>query len=186
MANTATAIQRYTRKKRHTKSPRMPNKRTSAVTEDNDNKNGFLVSPSVSSSSTPLPWTKQELQGGSTGVGLDIVDPADDTLPPANSSFPVMVGNDAADASSPSLPSAGEGKKRPVDAGNGSSCSSRCTDAPSSRASEREGSVVMDGSTAVVGPSKASTSAAEEPTLDDAVATPRTVRANACLSCSLI
>lgn len=174
-------------KTRHdAKLPRMPNKRTSVITEDNDNHNGFLFR-SVSPSSTPLPWTKQELQGGSTGAGLDTVDPADDAIPPASSGFPVMVGNDPADASSISPASADRGNKHPIDADIGSSCSSRCTDAPSSEASERQGPVAIDGSRAAVGSSVASksaeASAAEQPTKDDAVATPRTLRVNACLSC---
>lgn len=157
----------------------MPNKRTSVITEDNDNHNGFLFR-SVSPSSTPLPWTNQE-------PGLDTVDPADDAIPPASSGFPVMVGNDPADASSISPASADRGNKHPIDADIGSSCSSRCTDAPSSEASEREGPVAIDGSRAAVGSSVASKSAeataAEQPTKDDAVATPRTLRVNACLSC---
>lgn len=149
--------------------------------KDNVNNSG-AVPPLLPPSSKPLPHTKQELQGRSSGIELDTVNSADDAAPPAGS--PVTVGNGAADTSSPVSPSEGEGqKKHPINATeNGSSCSGRSTDAPS-----REGSIVaMDESPAVVGLSTGNKSAVEEPAQEDAVATPRTLRADACLPCSMI
>eukprot|EP00903_Cladosiphon_okamuranus_P017064 g15726.t1 len=81
--------------------------------------------------SMSLPLTKQELQGGITGLGVDTVNPED--TPPASSGFLEITGNGgAADVLSPCPPPTGEGKKNPIDAPeNGSSCSSRFTDARS-------------------------------------------------------
>lgn len=111
------------------------------------------------------------------------MDSADDGILPA-SGVPVIVGNGTVDASSPWPPSASEGKKHPIGADNGSTCSNRSTDAASSRASEREGTLAMDDSPVVVGPSIGSKSTAL--TQDDAVATPRTLKADACLPSSPI
>lgn len=124
----------------------------------------------------------QQVQGrGNTGVGLDTGETADDDGSPAVS-FPAL-GDGVAAASSSLPPSAGEWVKHPVEAENGSNCSSRSTDAPSSRGSERDGCVMIFDSPADVGPSTGDRLAAEEPTQDGEVATPRTSKANACLSC---
>lgn len=97
---------------------------------------------------------KEEPREGNPGIGVTTVDPSDDTIPATK-------GNGAAAASCP------------IDADNGSSCSSRSTDAPSSRASERGGKFLTGDS-----------STAAEPAQDDAVVTPRTLKVDACLSSS--